>query len=35
MSIQNLKKFGDFKFKNSIIWIVQLFHLKWHKNIEL
>jgi hypothetical protein len=29
--IQNLKRFGNLKFENSIIWIVQLFNLIWYK----
>ncbi len=31
MSILYLKKFGDLKLKNLIIWIVQLFDLIWYK----
>ncbi len=35
MPIQNLEKFGDLKYKNLIIWMVQLFDLIWYKNVEL
>ncbi len=34
LSNHNLKKFGDLKFKNSIIWIVELFNLI-QNNVEL
>jgi len=35
MSVWNLKTFSNFRFKTSIIYNIQLFHLMWYKNVEL